>query len=432
MERGKISSIYSKKDYLTGISLFVFFLSIYLCIFLLKYISGSIDSTCVSDECRYIEYSQNILRGFYSPPGPDINLISGPGYPLYLIPFQILGIERTGLIISNILLSSFIVGLLFFSSRLFIKYRISIIISSIWGFYYIHYHSIFSAHSEVLATFLFLSSFFCFSLFKISDKKTLLISSAFLFSFLVLTKVIFSYVLLFIFIISILTSFIRKRHISILVFSLTALIFTLPYQVYTYKLTGIPFYFSTQAGEQLYWMSTPHKGEFGEWQNNKFDANCNFIPDEVPCNKELYKKNHGKFYNQISSLSSLDRDKIMKKKAIINIKQYPLKYFRNISSNITRMFFNIPNSYFYQRDITTTARLIPNSILLTLILFSGLLTLKYFPLFPDSLKLYFIITLTYLLLSSLVSAYPRMLNISIPVILPWLGYTLSRWRDKKF
>ena len=420
--------LFTNKDRITGLSLFAFFLSFYSIIFFIQRLLGHVDPNCISDECGYIEFAENIIKGFYSPPAPDISLHWGPGFPLLLVPLKLFNIQRHGIIILNILLSSCTIGILFFSSRLFLSYRISIIISSIWGFYYIHYHSIFSAHSEVFASLLFLLSFFIYSLYTITPKPKYLFCSGFLFGYLILTKVIFSYVLILFIIPAILIYLSKKRFKSILAFMVVALAVTVPYQIYTYNLTGKVFYFSNGGGRQLYWMTTPHKGEFGEWNNKNFDANCGFIEDEIPCNKELYRKNHGEFYSQIEKLPIIDRDDAFKKKSISNIRQYPFKYLRNISSNITRMLFNIPNSYFYQRDITTTARLFPNSILLTLILTSVLITFGNLSRFSPSIKFYIAIAFTYLILSSLVSSYPRMLNIIVPFILIWTSYSISFWK----
>ena len=430
MEVGTIKRLYKNKDNLAALSLFSLFLALYLFLFYFKIIRGQVDTDCISDECRYIQYAKNILNGFYSPPPPDVDLVSGPGFPLFLAPFQLLGIQRKGIIIINIILSSTTVCILFLLSRFFINYRLSILLSSAWGFYYIHYNSIFSAETEVFASLLFVSSFYFYTLYTIKNNKIFLILSGFSFGWLVLTKVIFSYVLLFILIFSILLSILRKEFLSFLIFSLLAFSFTFPYQLYTFKLTNIPFYFSTQGGEQLYWMSTPYEGEFGEWQNDNFDANCNFITQEVPCNKTLYERNHGFFFKKLANLNQVDRDILMKKQAFKNIKKKPFKYIKNISSNISRMFFNIPNSYFYQRDITTSARIFPNSILFTLILLSFALTITNFSNTPKSIQLFFLLTFIYLLLSSLVSAYPRMLNITLPVILPWVANTLFIWKHK--
>src|SRR5687768_1899633 len=58
--------------------------------FLLLYIGIILvgqEETLFGDEGRYLQFAQNLLHGFYSPPPPEINLWNGPGFPIYLIPF---------------------------------------------------------------------------------------------------------------------------------------------------------------------------------------------------------------------------------------------------------------------------------------------------------------------------------------------------------
>lgn len=46
-----------------------------------------------------------------------------------------------------------------------------------------------------------------------------------------------------------------------------ALLICSPYLVYTYALTGKIFYWGNSGGLSLYWMSSPHPQEFGDWHN---------------------------------------------------------------------------------------------------------------------------------------------------------------------
>ena len=150
----------------------------------------------------------------------------------------------------------------------------------------------------------------------------------------------------------------------------------------------------------------------------------NITINEALIKGSLYEKR-----GEIENALNIYKNDALIAQAKKNIKNNPIKYLRNISSNISRMFFNIPNSYFYQRDITTTFRLFPNSILFTLILFSSLITVFNLKKIPQALRHFIGITFIYLFLSSLLSAFPRMLNISIPLILIWISYTLKYWKE---
>ncbi len=429
MVKNKFKELYSYKDIFTGLNIFIFFSIFYLILFFTFKYFGFISPYCSSDECRYFIFAENLMNGFYSPPFPNIDLSGGPGYPLFILPFKFIGFQKDGIIIINLFLAALTVCFTFFASRILIPYRLSIFISSIWGFYYIHYPELFSAHTEVLASILLLTSFHYYLLFTKNNKKYYLYLSGFLLGFLALTKVIFAFVILLLLIIATLISFFKKRTLSIFIVASIAFLTTVPYQIYTLQLTGRPFYFSNIGGVSLYWMSTPFKYEYGEGNNSIFDVNCNNIEKEIPCNKKLYAKNHGLFFEKINSLPPLLKNDALIAQAKKNIKNNPIKYLRNISSNISRMFFNIPNSYFYQRDITTTFRLFPNSILFTLILFSSLITVFNLKKIPQALRHFIGITFIYLFLSSLLSAFPRMLNISIPLILIWISYTLKYWKE---
>ena len=132
-------NLYTNKDIFTGFSLFAFFAIIYTFIFYTSLHLGLLSDSCVSDECGYIKFAENLIKGFYSPESPDIDLWWGPGFPLFLVPFKLFGIQRQGIIFVNIILNTLTVSIMFFCSRIVIPYRLSIFICSIWGFYYIHY-----------------------------------------------------------------------------------------------------------------------------------------------------------------------------------------------------------------------------------------------------------------------------------------------------
>lgn len=419
------NKIYQVKDLYRFLFLVLFFLLIYSVILLFRIKIGSVSSNCVSDECMYFRLADNILNGFYSSPNPNPNLRYGPGYPLFVSLLKFLSINRQGIIFVNLFLSSLTIGIIYLAAKLFFKSRISIVLASLWGFYFIHYPAIFTAHSESLTCFTFLLSFYLFLLYEKTNIRRFFILSGISFGYLVLIKVIFSYVLLLLLCINFFNFVLSKKKNIFLGFSIIALVITLPYQIYTFNLTNKIFYFSDAGGEQLYWMSNPSKGEFGEWNNPEFNVNCHLKNN--PCGNEMYKKNHGEFFEKISNLNSIDRDREFKKKAFENIRKSPIKYFRNIASNVSRMFFNIPFGYVYQRDITIT-RIIPNSILLTLILSSIIINIYYFRQYPNSIILFVEISFLYLFLSSLVSAYPRMLNVILPFIFIWTAFSISIWK----
>ena len=121
---------------------------LYLTIFFGLLSLGKIGANCIADECRYINLSQNLLTGFYSPPAPYINLWSGPGYPIFLMPFLAFDASRATLVFVNVLLSLLAIILLYKTPRIFLERKQSSVISLLWAFYYPHYQDIYTVLTE--------------------------------------------------------------------------------------------------------------------------------------------------------------------------------------------------------------------------------------------------------------------------------------------
>jgi len=204
-----------------------------------------------------------------------------------------------------------------------------------------------------------------------------------------------------------------------------AFVVTVPYQYYTYSLTDRVYYFANSGGSGLYFMASPHPGEFGEWNNGSFTANCGHAVD-VPCNAEKFAKNHAHIFERTKNLDPLESDDYLKSVALENIKNNPIKYIKNYLNNISRMLFNIPNSYFYQRE-QTILRIFPNSFLLTFIAFSTWFTLTRPRRLPLPILVAMCFVTLYLSLQLLVSSYPRQLHVVLPVIMLWIGVVYSEW-----
>jgi len=126
----------------------------------------------------------------------------------------------------------------------------------------------------------------------------------------------------------------------------------------------------------------------------------------------------------VLSLPTSSWDDEFKKIAIRNIKANPVKYLRNCMSNVSRLLFGIPFSYFFQQE-KTLIRIPPNSIIAVLMFFSMIPTFIYWKRITVALQYLFIISFIYLGLSTLVSAYPRQFYVLVPVLLLWIGYIIE-------
>ena len=381
------------------------------------------------DEGRYYEFSKNIILGFYSPPAPDINLWSGPGYPLVLVPFVWLNAPLVVIKLANAVFQYFSIIFLFHAITRYVSRGYALLFSFSWALYYISYQELYSMLTEPLASFLC-----ALILYLITRKNSLgqltnkyLIFTGLALGFLALTKIIFGYVIIGMLVICSIYFLIRGgkgKGGKCILLLLTSLALNVPYLIYTYNLTGKIFYWGNSGGSSLYWMSTPVEGEYGDWNNSTFTANCGHDL-KIPCNSNLIAKNHQENIDYIGQHPIIDQDDAFKVLAINNIKNYPVKYVRNIISNFSRLFFGIPNSYFYQRE-QTIWRILPNSIVLTLLFFSAVISIANLMRITYEVKLIVGVTYLYLLLSLLVSAYPRQLYVVVPFLFFWFAYIFNR------
>lgn len=393
------------------------------------------------DESRYLMFAQNLLHGFYSPPAPDTSLWNGPGYPIFLMPFVGFHLPLICITLMNAVLYYLSIVLLFKTLRQFVSANYTLVFCFTWACYFIAYSELTVIYSEILTS--FLMTLLLFHLMKSFDIKNVskknAIISGFIIGYIVLTKIIFSYVILlmgiglgFLWLLN-RKSFYYKRSILILLISF---ITVSPYLAYTFHLTGKIYYFGDSGGMSLYWMSTPFENETGDWYHERelyIDYSKKAAID--PETKDLKEKskylleNHGKDYEEINKFSGIARDEVYKKIAINNIKAHPLKFFKNCVSNAERFFFHFPYSYSVQRN---NLKIPLTSIVVVCMLFSLLFSLLNWRsmLFPVRFILLFIFL--YIGGSILVSAYIRMFTIIIPIVFFWIAYVFQRSIQLKF
>lgn len=377
------------------------------------------------DEPIFIWYAQNLLNGFYSPPAPEIYLWYGPGYPIYLMPFVYFNIPIVGIRLSNALLHYLSIVFLFDSLVKCMRYKTATLASLAWGSYFLAYQEMPRLLTETLTIFLLVVAVNQYSRGVAMSSKKHFYLAGFTLGLLALTKVIFGYVLLTLLVTGILSYLTKGRVLpyNLAIVSLAAFATCSPYLAYTYKLTGRYFFWTHSGGMNLYWMSTPVKSEYGDWNNEEFKATCNLNQFE-PCNDWQFAKHHGKELEQIKKFTSIERDDEYKRLAIENIKSNPLKYVKNCFANIGRLLFNFPFSYKYQ-EAKTLIRFIPNSILLTLTLFCLPFTILNWTGLDPIIKFIIIVLLYYLTPTIMLSAHPRQLNVIIPLIIAWVSYTID-------
>ncbi|MEZ4883420.1 MAG: hypothetical protein R3E32_01695 [Chitinophagales bacterium] len=382
------------------------------------------------DEGRYYQFAENLTHGFYSPKSPDFNLWNGPGYPIFLMPFVYLGLPLLCITLFNAVFQYLSIVFLHRSLSYYVSHKIATFIGVIWGCYYISYQELGSILTEPFSLFLITLFLYLFVRANVGGERKFVWGSGVVLGYLALTKIVFGYVVLVLLFIAGL-QFVLRRQLQLkgetirnllLVFVLAFLV-NVPYLTYTYSLTGKYLYWGNSGGSSLYWMSTPFENEYGDWNNSTFTANCH---DTVfPCNAELLAKNHQADMDYILSLPIIEQDNAYKTIALQNIQNRPVKYLRNVVSNVSRLFFGMPISYFPQRD-TTMLRFPPNVLLLSVMLLATILWVMNLCKIPIEVNYIVLLSFVYLGATSLLSAYPRMLYVVVPIVLFWSGYILSR------
>lgn len=368
----------------------------------------------VCDEARYMEYASNLLHGTYVTGDKyHLNLMNGPGYPLLLMPFVALHAPLLSLKIFNAFLMFGAVIYLFYSLRFFISFRKSVFAALIFGLYPPNFVELPLIMSETAATF-FMCGFCYYFLDALLNKKNApLFLAAFFISMVALTKVIFGYILAACIVVFAVAALLRRSGFSrAFIICLFGLLGTVPYLLYTYNLTGRPFYWSVLGGDQLYYLTSPFENELGDIQNQRNDINPGFI------------KNHQSFYKIIDAMSTVERDEILKKQAIINIAKHPMKFLKNYAANLCRMFINFPYSYTPQ-SMRSLFYIIPGMFLV--VFFAISVTLAIFGrrgLMPRPMPL-FVFGLIATAATSAVSAYSRMALVLIPIMFIWIVFVFS-------
>jgi hypothetical protein len=413
------SGISNKKEYWIRFLPFLLLYSIIVLILQKKQLEG--------DEGRYIMYAENLLHGYYSPKN-EVFIWNGPGYPILLMPFLILKTSWTVIRLLNALMIYISVVTLFKTLVLFVSERKAYLFAIVWALYYIMFREMSKILTESFVIFLLVLLQYHIAVLFFEEKmhKKHVFIAGCLLGWIILTKIIFSYIMMAGIITGIFLWLIKQKIIAKKIITITSIAFliNLPYLVYTHHVTNRYLYWANSGGSSLYWASTPFKGEYGDWNSDDFTAYCGW--DTItPCNATFFAKNHEADFILFRQLKGVEKDDALKKKAIENIKAYPLKYAFNCLANIGRMLFGMPQSYSFQRP-NQLILLLPNIPVVAFILFDIIFLFKRKFRVPVVLLILLIFTIFYLCLSIIVSAEQRQFYIVVPFILLLTAYCLEQ------
>jgi 4-amino-4-deoxy-L-arabinose transferase-like glycosyltransferase len=409
--------------------LFSPFLLLYIIVILILQVN-----TLSGDEFRYVYFADNMLHGFYSPPPPYVDIPNGPGYPILLMPFRLLHLPLLSMKLMNALFHYLAVVFLFKSLIQIVSFRKALIFSLFLGCYYITFRVMSIIYTEMFAFFLVsLLAYLLIRAFSSEKTRKYVVLSGLVMGYIALTKVIFGYVLLCMLAGCLLLwlPYRSLNHKKGLVIILIAFATTLPWLIYTFKLTGRVFYWTSVGGNNLYWLTAPDHNEYGNWYSDirtDKDADSQVHEDLkffVPGGIDSMEAHHRADYLEINKYTGVERDDIYKKLTIRNIKAHPVKYLQNCVSNVGRMLFDYPYSFFPQKP-GLLLRLPPNGIIALLGLFCLIPTIFNWRkiIYPVRYMLFF--ALLYLGGNVLGAADIRMFILIAPMLLLWIAYIIQK------
>lgn len=404
---------HTRFDRIAGLPSYILFLPLLFAGVLIILLQSE-NANLFGDEPRYYNFAYNLIQGFYSPNMPEINLCSGPGYPIMLMPMAWLDLPLIWWKLLNAVMLYFS-GILFFKTlNTYFPRSTSLICSAVvWGLVFYmnkHIYRIYSENATILTV-----AAFAYYLTRFFQKKshnwTSYILPAFMLAALTLTKVVVAYVVIAIAVISVPLYFILRdrNYLKAIVISGWAMLFCVPYLAYTYHLTGKMFYWSNWGGDNLYWMSTLLPNETGNWKNwEKSDA----------------PMVHREFYQSISHLDKVAWDEALKAKSMENIKSNPLKYLNNWVANVERLLFNLPFDHQPQQIMF---RFIVGCFIVFMSVIALYPTLMAFRRIPFEILYLIPFVVFYLGGNSLVSVDMRQFYVIFPLFGLWISYVFVRF-----
>lgn len=366
------------------------------------------------DAGRYLRYAQNLMDGFYTSK-EDPSIRNGPGYPIYLLPFEFLNAPRWIPLIGHAVMSLGAVLFLFNALRQYISVRGSTFICYLAGLYPVYLWYLPVIGTEPLAWFLSAALVWC--LVRASRASGFawkyVIGAGVSLGLLALTKVFFGYVSVFlgVFFLAAFAIFRDTRLLKGAQIAGLALIVCIPYLMHTYSLTGRVFLWGTHGAEQLYFLASPYAGEYGNW----IKPRTLFYPE-----RSHYDDAHRDFVESLRGMSALEVNDAFQHKAIEYIKENPTAYLKNWVAGVSRLFFTFPIS-FKTESLTPLFFIFSNTLWLIPLLFSILPALAFRKLIPLEVWMAFGIVTVYLGGVSLVSSSVRNVIPAMPFLTLWLG-----------
>jgi hypothetical protein len=199
-------------------------------------------------------------------------------------------------------------------------------------------------------TTVFLLTAWCYHLLRAQTGRFHLIAAALYFWLLCMVKVAFGTALAVSLLVTLVVWWRRRSRIALAYIKqgVLAMALCLPYLVYTYELTGRPFYWSSAMPDNFYWLTTPDPEEWGDWyhqgwvyQNPMLRAHHKYVLDRTT---GLAQDPNLPWMEQIFNSGTPQAGAIYMAEGLRNIREHPFKYARNWCGNLARLFLDVPVS----------------------------------------------------------------------------------------
>ena len=369
------------------------------------------------DEPSYVVLAERLVDGYYvtgdddailnaDPGSPD--LWFGPGLPALLTPLVAVDAPLSLLRLTSPLVLFAAVLLMYVLARERWGSRVGLAAAYGLGLYVPFLGLLSNLHSEVLAVLFVVVGMLGLARFLDRGGVVWLVVGAAGLAGLALTRVAYGWVLtvaLLVLLVSWLLQRSRAAARATVVLALS-LALCLPWLVYTYTKTERPFVWGNSGSLSLYWMTSPHEGDLGDWHQ----AHLVFSDPAL--------RPHREFFEGLRGLDLAEQNAKIEREALRTIADHPLAYSENVVANVSRMLFNSP----YSRTLQQTNDVfyaIPNAILLGAAVFCALVLLPRRRTLPPEAGVFVVLAATAFGLHALVSAYPRMLAPIVPLLV-WL------------
>lgn len=382
-----------------------------------------------SDERNYVELAHNLLDGHFAglgwrpatpygtsadPSMPD--LWFGPGLPGVLAPLVAIDLPIEILRLTGAFL---LFGAVLLFHRLLcmrVGEGTALVGAYALGAYFPFFVLLPTIHSEPLAILLVVAMLYFLSRYLAGGVRAYGLAAAVAAAGVALTRVAYGWVLTAMFVAFALWWLFSRRRDALRVAGVygLALVLCLPWLAFTYSVTDRFFVWGNSGSLSLYWMSSPHPQDLGDWRGGAYEI--------VVSDPKL--AHHRDLFLELAPLDAAEQNRRLERRALENIRGSPLKFAKNVSANVSRMILGFPYSEKPQ-TLNTLYYLLPNALILWAVVGCALVVAIRPAVLPREGIAFAAFAGFGFGLHALLAAFPRMLMPLIPIALWFVVVTVG-------